>query len=536
VYPRSEFIRSLDPLFRPVGVSNAPDGTLYIADMYRGVIEGAPWAKAGTYLWEKIKQYQLNKVLGHGRVWRLVHESKPPDRTQPRLLGDTPARLVSHLSHPNGWWRDTAQQLLVLKQDRSVVPALQNIVGTSANHLARIHALWTLEGLGGLDASLMRPLLKDRDPRMRIQAIRAAESLYKNGDRSFAADLRSVAEADADTDVVIQAMLTLQYLKVPGTTETVTAVRDSRKARGTAWVAGRILNPPLAAGSRGPVLTPDERTAVDRGTTAYAESCFACHGEDGRGAPMPGGAGLRAPALAGSSRVIGHRDYVIRTLLHGLTGPLDGRTYPEVMPPLGASSDGWIADVASFVRNAFGNSASVVSEADVARVRKETVERRAAWTVEELARTLPRPLIPGPAWRATASHNPSSAAGAFDFTRWSSGTPQQPGMWFQLELPKAGMVTEVQFDSPVLPGREDRVPTSTAPRGYRVDVSTDGRTWTGPVAAGRGGGRTTTIAFAPVEARFVRLTQTDEADGDLPWTMERLRVYEAPETSTDGRN
>jgi mono/diheme cytochrome c family protein len=534
VHPRSEFLRSLDPLFRPVGISNAPDGTLYIADMYRGVIEGAPWAKAGTYLWEKIKQYQLNAVVGHGRVWRLSYEGIPPDRTPPRMLTDTAARLVSHLSHPNGWWRDTAQQLLVLKQDRSVVPALRDVVGTSENPLARFHALWTLEGLGGLDAALARPLLKDRDARMRIQAIRATETLYKNGDRSFAADWRAIAEADTDTDVVIQAMLTLQHLNVPGHKETVSAVRSSRAARGIEWVAGRILNPPAVAGSRGPLLTTEERAAVDRGATAYAESCFACHGEDGRGAPMPGGAGLRAPALAGSSRVTGHRDYVIRTLLHGLAGPVDGRTYPEVMAPLGASTDRWIADVASFVRNAFGNSASVVAEADVARVRKATTGRRTAWTVEELTRTLPRPLIPEPAWRATASHNPAEARGALDFTRWSSGTPQQPGMWFQLELPEAVTLTELQFDSPVMAGREDRGPTSTAPRGYRVEVSTDGRTWSEPVAGGRGGGRTTTVTFPPVNARFIRLTQTAEGDGAGPWTMERLRVYEAAETPESG--
>ena len=125
VYPRSEFVRSLDPLFRPVGIANAPDGTVYIADMYRGVIEGAPWVKDGTYLREKIKQYQLDKILGHGRVWRLTHDGMTPDRTKPRMLEQTPAQLVAHLSHPNGWWRDTAQQLLVLKQDRSVVPALR---------------------------------------------------------------------------------------------------------------------------------------------------------------------------------------------------------------------------------------------------------------------------------------------------------------------------------------------------------------------------------------------------------------------------
>ena len=147
-YSGSEFIRSLDPLFRPVDITTGPDGTIYIADMYRGMIEGAEWAKQGTYLREKIKQYQLDKVVGHGRVWRLTFDGIARDRTRPRMLDERAAQLVAHLSHPNGWWRDTAQQLLVLKQDKSVAPALQAMVRARQNLLARFHALWTLEGLG----------------------------------------------------------------------------------------------------------------------------------------------------------------------------------------------------------------------------------------------------------------------------------------------------------------------------------------------------------------------------------------------------
>ncbi len=65
-YPLSEFIRSLDPLFRPVDIATAPDGTIYIADMYRGVMEGAPWAKEGTYLRRKIDQYQMQRIRRQG--------------------------------------------------------------------------------------------------------------------------------------------------------------------------------------------------------------------------------------------------------------------------------------------------------------------------------------------------------------------------------------------------------------------------------------------------------------------------------------
>ena len=200
-YPLSEFIRSLDPLFRPTDVATAPDGTVYISDMYRGIIEGAPWAKEGTYLRKKIEQYQLHKILGNGRIWRLTYDGMERDRTQPRMLSETPAQLVAHLSHPNGWWRDTAQQLLVLKQDKSVVPALQQLVRTpsapgaaDARLFGRFHALWTLEGLGALDGALVREQMKDANPAMRIQAIRASETLYKAGDRSFAADYKAADE------------------------------------------------------------------------------------------------------------------------------------------------------------------------------------------------------------------------------------------------------------------------------------------------------------------------------------------------------
>ena len=102
----------------------------------------------------------------------------------------------------------------MLKQDKSVVPALQQIARTSNSLVGRFHAMWTLEGLGALDAALVREQMKDPNPRMRIQAIRASETLYKAGNRTFDADYRAMAK-DPDTDVAIQAMLTLSVLKAP---------------------------------------------------------------------------------------------------------------------------------------------------------------------------------------------------------------------------------------------------------------------------------------------------------------------------------
>ena len=116
-------------------------------------------------------------------------------------------------------------------------------------------------------------------------------------------------------------------------------------------------------------------------------------------------------------------------MLHGLTGPIDGRKYAEVMPPMGtmtAGGDARIADIASFIRNSFGNSASVVTEADVARVRKATTGRNTMWTVEELARALPRPRIPDATWRATASHIQRGLREPSNYA--CSGAPQHPAV------------------------------------------------------------------------------------------------------------
>ena len=528
-YPRSEFIRSLDPLFRPTDVITAPDGTLYIADMYRGVIEGAPWAKEGTYLRKKIDQYQLHRILGKGRIWRLTNDAMPRDQTEPRMLRESPARLVAHLSHPNGWWRDTAQQLLVLARDKSVVPALQQLVrGRSGDPLPRVHALWTLEGLGALDAALVREQMKDPNPQMRIQAIRASETLFKSGDRSLLSDYRAMT-LDADTDVAIQALLTLSLFKPPDFAATVHAARSANAARGVQEIARQILQPrpALTFGGRNIAgVSPAIQQTLERGATIYKELCSTCHGPDGRGTPVEGGGGTTlAPPLIASNRVLGHRDYVIKTLLHGMTGPLDGRAY-GIMVPMGTNTDEWVASVASYVRSGFGASSWLVTPADVARVRAAT-SRTTPWTYPELEASLPRALAADTTWKLTASHNPSDAGGATNYSGWSSKAPQQAGMWFQIELPSTVVLTELEFESPAQSGGRTGTPVGTYPRGYTVQLSHDGQQWSAPVAEGKATASPTVIPFAPARTRFIRITQTAAAADAPSWVIRNIKLYEA---------
>jgi hypothetical protein len=64
----------------------------------------------------------------------------------------------------------------------------------------------------------------------------------------------------------------------------------------------------------------------------------------------------------------------------------------------------------------------------------------------------------------------------------------------------------------------------TYPRAYRVQVSMDGTTWQA-VAEGRGVGVRTIVSFKPVQARFVRVTQTDGAADLPPWSINGLRLF-----------
>jgi mono/diheme cytochrome c family protein len=585
--PHNEFIKSTDPYFRPVDQKTAPDGTLYIVDMYHGIVQERQWSGPGTYIRARIEQYDLDKVIHFGRVWRLVYDGVKRgadaidrDKTVPHMNNETAAQLVTHLSHPNGWWRDTAQQLLVLKQDKSVVPQLQTIVKTSKNLLGRFHAMWTLEGLGALDAPTARQMMEDPEPRMRIQAIRASETLYKAGDRSFAEDYKRLAK-DPNVDVVIQAMLTMNRWKVPESDATIKATMDSNQAKGVQVVAKTVLNANANAGrGRGGVaLAPEQQTLLTHGGEIYNSLCISCHGPDGTGVPLLEQKTTMAPPLAGSPRVNGHRDYIVNAVLHGLTGPVDGRNYTQVMISMGTNDDDWIAAVTSYVRHSFGNTGGFVTPADVARVRAETKSKDTPWEVEALKASLPSPMVKE-GWKASASVNSEVASRALSLQSWNSGGPQKPGMWFQVELPRAVNLSEVEFESTAgayaiergrilnsdaPPGGQRGARGATAaggappaplppppnlgyPRGYKVEVSTNGTTWT-TVAEGKdawhdvfmipssGTGNqmepaaTTTISFQPAQAKFVRITQTASVENGPVWSIQSLRLYETAKTS-----
>jgi mono/diheme cytochrome c family protein/glucose/arabinose dehydrogenase len=170
-YDKGEFLVSTDERFRPVYLSNAPDGTLYIVDMYRGVIQQR--ADITEYLRDHILTNKLEKPTGFGRIYRVMHESTKRD---PKRMSSAPAaELVQALSHPNGWWRDTAQRLLVERGDKAVATDLVKLASTSPDWRIRLHALWTLDGIDAIEPAAVTAALADSSRDVRASAVRLAE-------------------------------------------------------------------------------------------------------------------------------------------------------------------------------------------------------------------------------------------------------------------------------------------------------------------------------------------------------------------------
>lgn len=198
-----EFLASTDERFRPVNLCFGPDGALYVADFYRGILQHRVFMT--TFLRKQVIERGLDRPIGLGRIWRIVpteYEHRPP----PRLSRATAVELVADLAHPVGWRRDTAQRLLVERRAKDAAALLERTAFDAPSRLAAIHAMWTLEGLGMLSPSVAQAGLASGDPWIRVHALRLLESDILD-DECFG---RAVALLKDESPLVrVQAALTI---------------------------------------------------------------------------------------------------------------------------------------------------------------------------------------------------------------------------------------------------------------------------------------------------------------------------------------
>ncbi len=421
-YDQQEFIASTDMNFRPVNSATGPDGNLYIVDMHRGIIQQGNWTRPGSFLRQKIDSIGLADNVGHGRIYRVVHEDYEPGPL-PRMLEESGSELLAHLDHPNGWWRDNAQKEIIARDDQSLVPALQEMArgehalfSKAPGHLGRIHALWTLEGLGAIDQEVLVAALKDEHPQVRKTAVWISEPLLKAKNETMIAQVGQLKD-DEDAEVRVQLLLSLFQSQAEQAQAIVNEILENNPKNEmlVATHAALEKNEDVSTfGSKLGALKETDRHLILQGATIFKSLCASCHGADGKGLAI-GGTQQAAPPLEGSGRLAFlEKNNTIRILLHGLTGPVDGKEYSSVMPAMEANSDEWIASVVSYIRFEFGgrpprrpgeipgmapkavNSASgfperktvspVVTPEEIKKIREESAGRKKPWTLEELDR------------------------------------------------------------------------------------------------------------------------------------------------------
>lgn len=222
----SEFLTSDEVWFRPIHFANAPDGTLYMADMYREIYEH-PDAVPPS-----VKKYiDLNAGNDRGRIYRIVPDGfRPPPRV--RLGARSTEQLVALLAHPNGWHRRTAHRLLFERQDPEAVPPLEKMAAASSPPLGRMHALYALAAQRTLTPDHVLTALDADHPRLREHAVRLAETVL-DGAFNLHAKLCRLA---ADDDIRVRHQLAYTLGEVPGIPATEALAAIARRDGGDRWI------------------------------------------------------------------------------------------------------------------------------------------------------------------------------------------------------------------------------------------------------------------------------------------------------------
>lgn len=234
-----EFLASTDNWFRPVNLVNGPDGCLYLADMYREVIED-PSAIPGEIL-EHVDYYTGQDM---GRIYRIVPNAFAREEV-PRLGEASASELVDTLVHEDGWWRSTAQRLLFERRAVDAAPALRALAGDARSPFGRLHALWLLEGLGLLDDTTLLAALADPHPALRQNAIRLSEARLAQS-RSLRASVAAMA-SDEDVGVRFRVALVIPQMNLAGAPAMLASIL--RRDPGDEWIRAAVFG-----GARGDSL------------------------------------------------------------------------------------------------------------------------------------------------------------------------------------------------------------------------------------------------------------------------------------------
>ncbi len=414
-YAGKEFLTSIDERFRPVSLYNGPDGALYITDMYRGIIQHKFYLT--DYLKKEISERSLSQPLNCGRIYKVVPEGTS---LKPVVMPHDPLKLAALLQSPNGWIRDKAQQMLADGKLTKAVPVLRNNLKKTDDPLTLIHSLWTLEGMGVLQAEEVLPLTQHSNDKIRIQAIATLPSVVnKTNYEQFVPVLQQMISSN---DSILAPYIAFGIRAIGPFNKSIAddmLMALAKAYAGNPFVSDAVISnlenrenvfyqklAPAPADSNLAIIQQLKKTIANinskpikkdtalfrkqfpAGISLFNSTCQTCHGEDGNGIAA------LAPPLNNSDWVTGDKDKLIAIVLYGLTGPVkvNKKLYksPDIsgdMPGLAQNkdiTDETIAQVLSYIRKNWNNNASGITRDEVLKIRQHWNERQQPFTAEEL--------------------------------------------------------------------------------------------------------------------------------------------------------
>ncbi len=413
-YEKKEFLASEDERFRPVNLLVGPDGALYIADMYRGIIQHKTYLT--PYLKNEIKERQLTKPLNCGRIYKVVPVKSQAKNVQ---LANNPQQLVQQLQSTNAWVRNEAQQIIIDSNYTTTSPALHQLLHVN-NPVTVAHAMWTLQGLKMLAEDDVLPLLQHNNRLIRMEALSVLPAVLNNS--NYQKFMPAVQQVINDNDSLIAPYIgfLMYYIqpfnpglanqvlfslikKYPSNTYVADAVISNLQNKEDAFYKQALkINPDTSAAfnkrlrhviadiAKAKNQSNQKKLAAlyPRGAKIFTTLCQTCHGPDGNGVTA------LAPPLNKSNWVQGNKNQLIPIVLFGLTGPINVSDHlyksPEIngdMPGIGSNdeySDEDIAQILSYIRNSWNNKASVITAKDISDTRSKYKGRQKTLTEEEL--------------------------------------------------------------------------------------------------------------------------------------------------------
>jgi len=392
-----EFIASTDEGFRPVNLFNGPDGAIYIVDMHRGIIQHK--AYISQYLSEQLGNKKLDTLQNAGRILKVVSKTNKLNPI-PDLAKANSKDLVALLSHPNGWLRDRSQQLLIQKNDKTIVKDLIALTKVNNDFSTAIHALYILDGLNALTFGTVTDVIKQsKQPEVIAHALCLSElfASVQNSSSMKALSIQLLAQNNDLTDLYIAYSLN-NWLKTDNTFLSILSQIEKKHAEKRIYqeaivssVEGKeeqyltMQNPSALLKSYLTVAISNhqkkelnsifvkEKNVVDnrtKGLQLFRTICATCHGADGKGIQD------LAPPLKGSEYIDGSMKRLASIILHGLSGPLtvNGKLYQlnNEMPGLVNNkeiSDQDIVDIIKYTQNALAKEGKGISPSDVKILR-----------------------------------------------------------------------------------------------------------------------------------------------------------------------